>query len=198
MSNEEASTKSRILQTAVRLLLQAPSEILTTRGIAKEAGVNIAAIHYHFQSKENLIAQAYAAATDIGFTHAMQVFERRDLPARERIVQFLKGYAIGIVEYPGISRAGFGTMLFAEKASERLSGYLGKMFEALREAFGEMGETDEKRRDGKALAALSSIILPFLFLGAFRGVSGIDYGNRAERERYIELLGELLGARQGE
>jgi len=192
MSSEEASTKDRILQTAIRLLFKKPPESLTTREIAKEAEVNVAAIHYYFQTKDNLIAEAYAAATDIGFTHAMQVFARKDLSARDRAVQFLQGYAIGIVEYPNISRAGFSGMLFAEKASERFSRYLGQMFEALRETFREMGEMDEKSRAGEALVALSSIILPFLFMGAFRGISGIDYGNRAERDRYIELLVDAL------
>jgi hypothetical protein len=56
-----------------------------------------------------------------------------------------------------------------------------------------MGEIDEKAAAGKALAAISSIILPFLFMGAFRGISGIEYGDRAEREKYIELLVDALG-----
>ncbi len=192
MSPEETSTKERILQTAIRLLFSTPLENLTTREIAREAGVNVAAIHYYFQTKENLVAEAYATATDIGFTHAMKVFEMKDLSPRERVTQFLQGYAVGIVEYPNISRAGFNGMLFAEQASERFSRYLGRMFEALRETFREMGEEDEKKRAAKALAALSSIILPFLFLGAFRGISGIDYGDRAERGKYIELLVEAL------
>jgi AcrR family transcriptional regulator len=198
VSPEKVSTKERILQTAIRLLLDRRTENLTTREIAKEAGVNVAAIHYYFQTKENLIAEAYAAATHIGFTHGMQVFAQKDLPARERAVQFLKGYAVGIVEYPNVSRAGFSGMLFAEETSERFSRYLGQMFEALQATFGEMGEADEKRRAGKALAALSSVILPFLFLGAFRGISGIDYSDRAERDRYIELLVDALSSAQKE
>jgi AcrR family transcriptional regulator len=198
VSPEEASAKDRILKTAIQLLFKTPPENLTTREIAKEAKVNVAAIHYYFQTKENLIAEAYAAATDIGFHHAMAVFGRKDLSPRDRVAQFLKGYAIGIVEYPNISRAGFSGMLFAERASERFSKYLGQMFEALREAFQEMGEGDGKARAGKALAALSSIILPFLFMGAFRGISGIDYGNRAERDQYIELLVDRLSSTKKE
>ncbi len=198
MSPEEANTKERILKTAVRLLIERPRKSLTTREIAREADVNVAAIHYYFQTKENLIAEAYAAATDIGFTHAMEVFARKDLSPRERAAMFLKGYAIGIVEYPNVSRAGFSGMLFAEQASERFSRYLGQMFEALRGTFREMGEADGKRQAGKALAALSSIILPFLFLGAFRGISGIDYNDRAEREKYIELLVEALSSAEKE
>jgi AcrR family transcriptional regulator len=192
VGTKEAGTKERILATAVRLLLNAPPKGLTTRAIAAEAGVNVAAIHYYFQTKENLIEQAYSSATDSGFKRAMQVFDRKDLPVRDRAVQFLQGYAIGIVEYPSISRAGFSRMLFVEKASERFARYLGRMFEALRGTFRQMGEADPKGQAGKALAALSSIILPFLFMGAFRGISGIDYGDRAERNKYIEQLVNAL------
>src|SRR5271157_3359073 len=113
VSKEEAGSKERILQAAIRLLLKKAPESLTTRTIASEAGVNVAAIHYYFQTKEALIEEAYAAATDIGFRHAMEVFTRKDLSARDRAVQFLEGYAVGIVDYPNISRAGFSGMLFA-------------------------------------------------------------------------------------
>jgi AcrR family transcriptional regulator len=194
MSLNKTDARERILQTSVRLLTTGLSKEPTTREIAREAGVNVAAIHYYFQTKEGLMSSAYAAATEIGFTHAMKVFDRKDLRARDRVVQFLKGYAVGIVEYPGISRAGFSVMLFAERASEQFSRYLGQIFAALRDAFREMGETDEKRCAGRALAALSSIILPFLFLGSFRGISGIEYDDRAERDAYIELLGEMFSA----
>jgi AcrR family transcriptional regulator len=198
MSSNETSTKERILKTVVRLLLKTSPESLTTREIAREAEVNIAAIHYYFRTKDALIAEAYAAATDIGFAHAMEVFARKDLSARDRVKQFLQGYAIGIVDYPNISRAGFSGMLFAEKASERFAQYLGQIFEALRETFREMGETDEKACAGKVLAALSSIILPFLFMGVFRGISGIEYGDRAERDRYIDLLTDALSGKKKE
>jgi AcrR family transcriptional regulator len=192
VSPDEAGARERILRAAVHLLLNAPPKGLTTRGIAREAKVNVAAIHYYFQTKENLIEQAYEAATEIGFTHAMQIFARKDLSPRDRAIQFLQGYAVGIVEFPNISRAGFSGMLFAKKASERSARYLGQMFEALRETFREMGETDPKRQAGNALIALSSIILPFLFMGAFRGISGVEYNDRAERNKYIELLVNAL------
>jgi AcrR family transcriptional regulator len=195
VSQNETITKERILKTAIRLLLKTSAESLTTRKIAAEAGVNIAAIHYYFQTKDALIAEAYTAATDIGFTHAMEIFARKDLSARDRAAQFLQGYAIGIVDYPNISRAGFSGMIFAEKASARFSKYLGQIFEALRETFREMGETDEKACACKVMAALSSIILPFLFMGAFGGISGIEYSDRAERDRYIELLVDALGGK---
>ncbi|HYA85787.1 MAG TPA: TetR/AcrR family transcriptional regulator [Nitrospirota bacterium] len=48
------NTTSRILSTATRLFANQGYDGTSTKNICEEAGVNIAAIHYHFGSKENL------------------------------------------------------------------------------------------------------------------------------------------------
>lgn len=49
------STSSRIQQVAVRLFAKKGYDGTSTKEICQEAGVNIAAIHYHFGSKERLL-----------------------------------------------------------------------------------------------------------------------------------------------
>lgn len=49
------STKDRILDTAERLFARYGFEATSLRTITKEAGVNLAAVNYHFQSKEALV-----------------------------------------------------------------------------------------------------------------------------------------------
>ena len=48
-------TKERILDTAERLFAQQGYAATSLRGIIAEAGVNLAAVHYHFHSKEALL-----------------------------------------------------------------------------------------------------------------------------------------------
>jgi AcrR family transcriptional regulator len=48
-------TKSRILDTAERLIGERGYSATSLRHIISEAGVNLAAIHYHFGSKEELL-----------------------------------------------------------------------------------------------------------------------------------------------
>jgi AcrR family transcriptional regulator len=48
-------TKQRILDTAVRLIAEQGYAATSLRHIIAEAGVNLAAIHYHFGSKEELL-----------------------------------------------------------------------------------------------------------------------------------------------
>ncbi|MCP4116209.1 MAG: TetR/AcrR family transcriptional regulator [Desulfobacteraceae bacterium] len=49
-------TKTRILDAAERLIMELGAEKASLRKITDEAGVNIAAINYHFGSKNNMIS----------------------------------------------------------------------------------------------------------------------------------------------
>lgn len=49
------NTKDRILDTAERLFARDGFEATSLRAITAEAGVNLAAVNYHFQSKEALV-----------------------------------------------------------------------------------------------------------------------------------------------
>src|SRR5581483_10033478 len=55
-----ASTKDRILDAAERLFGARGFEATPLRAITAEAGVNLAAVNYHFQSKEALIRAVIA------------------------------------------------------------------------------------------------------------------------------------------
>src|SRR5580704_17595627 len=48
-------TKQKILDTAERLIAEQGYAATSLRHIIAEAGVNLAAIHYHFASKEDLL-----------------------------------------------------------------------------------------------------------------------------------------------
>ncbi len=69
-----ASTKDRILDAAERLFAEKGFAQTSLRDITTEAGVNLAAVNYHFQSKEHLIAA---------------VFERRVGPLNEKRLAML-------------------------------------------------------------------------------------------------------------
>lgn len=69
-----ADTKQIILDTAERLIAEKGIDAVSLRSITSEASVNLAAIHYHFGSKEALVEK---------------VFERRVLPLNTRRLQML-------------------------------------------------------------------------------------------------------------
>lgn len=58
------TTKTRILDTAERLFAHHGIEATSLRTITAEAGVNLAAVNYHFQSKEALMHAVIARRVD--------------------------------------------------------------------------------------------------------------------------------------
>jgi AcrR family transcriptional regulator len=58
--NHEAPTKDRILDAAERLFAEHGFDGVSLRTIIAEAGVNLAAVHYHFHSKEALLDAVFA------------------------------------------------------------------------------------------------------------------------------------------
>lgn len=60
IANGAASTKDRILDAAERLLAKNGFEATSLRAITSEAEVNLAAVNYHFQSKDALIRAVIA------------------------------------------------------------------------------------------------------------------------------------------
>src|SRR5579863_9327890 len=58
------TTKDRLLDAAERLFAQHGIEATSLRVITREAGVNLAAVNYHFQSKEALMHAVIARRLD--------------------------------------------------------------------------------------------------------------------------------------
>ncbi|MBT3317625.1 CerR family C-terminal domain-containing protein [bacterium] len=73
-------TKEQLLDTAERLFADKGYESVSVRDIAAEADVNLAAINYHFQGKDNLY---------------QEVLLRRVVPKRDKILVSLQQVMIG-------------------------------------------------------------------------------------------------------
>lgn len=79
MTQVAEDTKARLLTAAGELFAEHGLEGATARQICERAGVNIAAINYHFKSKEHLYLEAVKAAVPIfraGETHLAEDLER--------------------------------------------------------------------------------------------------------------------------
>lgn len=58
MNQDEANAKEKIFQATIKLVTSGKTEHqITIREIASKAGVNLALVNYHYQSKENLLSQ---------------------------------------------------------------------------------------------------------------------------------------------
>lgn len=86
-------TKERILDTAERLFAAQGYAATSLRGIIAEAGVNLAAVHYHFHSKEALLEAVIlrrSVPANLERLALLDRFEKEagtDPPALEKVIE---------------------------------------------------------------------------------------------------------------
>ncbi|MBF0301676.1 MAG: TetR/AcrR family transcriptional regulator [Desulfamplus sp.] len=86
-------TKTKILDAAERLIIQLGPEKASLRKITEEAGVNVAAINYHFGSKNNMLSAIMARLLNPTVDELLHGLERLmadaapDLPPLEAIIR---------------------------------------------------------------------------------------------------------------
>lgn len=87
-SRPGVATRQRILETAERLFAEYGFTGVSLRTITTEAQVNIAAIHYHFGTKEELIEQIFARGAKPIAEERLRLLEAcREGPGRPRLVE---------------------------------------------------------------------------------------------------------------
>jgi AcrR family transcriptional regulator len=193
MKKNDATTRERILQAATGLLFKTTPEKITSRSLAQAAGVNVAAINYHFRSKEKLIDEAVEAATAAAFQKGMAVLLNSGAPPRSRLSAFLTGYAFGLIEFPGLTRTAFASIFLRESKSHPYGKYTREMVAGIGKVLGEVSHSaDAAANRQKALIILGSIIFPFLISTTAREAEIIDYGNLKARNAFIESVLDLV------
>jgi AcrR family transcriptional regulator len=79
-----ASTKSRILDAAEQLFMEHGFEATSLRSLTAAAGVNLAAVHYHFGSKEELFQAVLTRRLDPMNVERIKLLERLEREAGGR------------------------------------------------------------------------------------------------------------------
>lgn len=101
MSMLELDTNERILKTAMDIIGKEGHLNVTTREIAQQAQVNVAAINYHFGSKDNLIEQVEDKFVD-DIEKIYAVLHDESLMPKERVWTWADRLMIHLLEHPGI------------------------------------------------------------------------------------------------
>ncbi len=193
MSPEETSTKEKILATTVQLLFKGAPESFTTRDIAAAAGVNTAAINYHFKSKDDLIEEAIYSASATSFSQGLSILRDASLPPRDRLRRFYEAYAMGLVEYKWITRTAFRDFLMKDRGSSRYEALLKEMVSETARLIRESGWGESGER---ATALVSGVCFPFLIMGSLSGIGEVDFTNPEARNRFIGVLVDTVAPKK--
>jgi len=104
---DQKSTREKILDVAIDLIEKGGTAKATTRTIAAAAGVNIAAINYHFGSKEKLVDEALAASWEHTSKHLKDYLSAEPWEPEGALVAIGEFLIEGGYRYPTITRANF-------------------------------------------------------------------------------------------
>ena len=91
-------TRTRILDAAEELFMQHGFEGTSMRLLTAKAGVNLAAVNYHFGSKDALIEALFRRRLDPMNAERVAALDRLEHPAAENIIRAFVGPSLRLIE----------------------------------------------------------------------------------------------------
>lgn len=194
------ATRDQIIAVTLETIQKEGLASLTIRQIAERAGVNVAAVNYHFGSKDALVNEVLAELT-AGLREAFGHLADDSRPARERLRQFLDVFAAVLLRYPDVYRQAIGTGLLGGAAQPQYLSFLRAeglllLRRLVREA---TGETDERRLTLRLMQAIGGLVYPLLVGALLEPATGMRFAEDDTRREHVEIcLQNLLGPGAGQ
>jgi len=184
-------TKARLISAARRLFAERGYVATSTRMIAKEAGVNLGGIQYHFGSKEELHRQVLRAV----FSPAMDTIEeasRGDGSVEERLAATMRATFQHLWENPDQASFMVAYRLYQVEMLPEVARLLAPLTRALI-ALIEQGQSEGAIRQGNPLLlAMSVMAQPLYFMLVTRRTSPsllpVDPGSDEGRDAYVDHM----------
>ena len=180
-------TKEKILQTTLQIISTEGVKGINIRKIAKISGVNIAAINYHFKSKENLIndtLKIFGKKMETTFAE----LDTLPLSPKEKLKHFLLSFSDSQIKYPGFMRSQIERISHGDdmtpKAVENMKlgrKVLLKLIKAITK------EESEEKLSMILFQLMSGIMLPILYGKYMEEIYEFNFLDDKTRERFIML-----------
>ncbi len=191
----KAEVRERILLATITCLGRSGVGGATVRAIAREAGVNIAAVSYYFGGKDALLTAALERTLDTAFDLSeLDELIARTGNLRAAVEAFVLDYLTNMQAYPQLAEAHLHGPLtggsFPAGVAARIDGFVRGFAARVQPLLPGLEEAETLR----LVAQLwSAVLLPGL-LPAFFGSAGVDVADAAQRARYVpELIARFFG-----
>lgn len=172
-----SGTAAAIVAAVFDLIEKRGLQGLTTRDIAAEAGVNVAAVNYHFGSKDQLLAHVLAQAGANAFESIeVEVSSAPDLDLGAQLRAFLERFIRGLAEHPNTSQALIHRLVLGGPAADHVGaqyiGFLRGLTRRVAATRGVAAEDVQVRLDVAGL--VSSLVGLALMPGVYAEGLGLD------------------------
>ena len=186
---DTASAQKKIIEAAISCIERDGLHNVTIRSIAREAGVNSAAISYYFRSKDRLIVEALKTTLANAFGDWEILLDGRGKDLEQRFRSVLLEVLEGALRLPGIVKAHlYDTFINGSKSSlfiTRFTGFLARISNELR---GRFPRKSPRELGAEAVQLVSAVLLPGIMPQLFRKTAGFDLTDARAREEYVDGL----------
>ena len=178
---EREETREKILNVAKKLIREDGVGNLSIRRIAAGAGVNVAAINYHFGSKDALILECMGEVLS-SLKMTVTIFENSALEPIDRIKEYLRGISEIIVDNPEIPE----TLIRTFSAEKAFPGVLRNFIVEFYQKFKRFllsacKDLDEKSAGMLVQQMISAVWFPIISYRNRTLITGFSFKDRAGR-----------------
>ncbi|MGE5545110.1 MAG: TetR/AcrR family transcriptional regulator [Bacillota bacterium] len=184
-----STTKDRIVKATLDIISGEGFQNVTIRKIAAMAGVNVAAVNYHFGSKDAVINEALNMVT-LQLEEAFRCLKSGEVDPAVRLQCFVKQYSQVILEYPDIIKNFISQSLNRNSVKVEYQEYLKNEGIVLIAGTIAQIRPDENQTVHymRTLQLLSSLSFPILMGERITEITGLELDNPELSNAYIELL----------
>lgn len=185
------STKEKIIKVTMEIIASEGFHNVTIRKIANRAGVNLAAVNYHYGSKDAVINEALKTVTN-QLINAFLWLKNDDLEPLERLRQFIREYADVLFRYPDIIKIIIDQNIhnYPPKVEEGYQEYLKEEGGDLIRKTCKLIKPDESEllQSMRTMQLLSCLAFPILMGERVSDISRVDLIDSETRQIYTDLL----------
>ncbi len=190
MSPDHQSIREKIILATIEGMEEQGIQSLTVRDISRRAGVNVAAINYHFGSKDNLIEIALHQTLDEAFVNMIdEELEVKNRTVTASLHAFFLALLRGMRQYPGLTRAHIYSPLLENDYrgvfASRFQQFLADLHQKCTEFFPELSDRELRL---SLMEILSSLMFPGLVSGLFSEYTHIDFDDPEDQSKYVNHL----------
>lgn len=192
------TTKEKIIKATMDIIAAEGFQNLTIRKIASQANVNVAAVNYHFGSKDGVINAALIEVTD-ELRRTFEVLKGESGDDEQRLFVFINKYTEIVNKYPDIIKNMINQAIHnkpLDKHIEYMSFLKTEGIKMLKDTIGQINpEQEEHALYLQTLHLLSGLCFPFLLGAQAKEIVGVDLCDPEIRLAHTQLLLEIVVGR---
>ncbi len=188
MGDEKEQIMLKIILATIEVIEKEGYDKLTVRSVAKEAGVNVAAINYYFGSKENLMQAMFKQTLEHSFMDVSEILKNESMNLREMMGLFFDYLIAGSLRYPQLMKAHFYEPFLHDDYNAVMITWLKDMFRELALKISGKYEITEEELIFMMMQIFSLILFPAILPKIFKEGANVNLLEDDTRKKYIKNI----------